>query len=83
MRVASNTGPESCAAVREDRGKALTADWVGQPLSGEYQLRSANVLRPAEVNTARGIHKRCTSKGEEWLSMRRGGAAKFKPCLSG
>jgi len=51
--LASHTGPESCAAVREDRGEALTGECVGQPLSGENQLRGADVLRPAEGNTAR------------------------------
>jgi hypothetical protein len=50
--VANHTGPESCAAVREDRGEALTGECVGQPLSGENQLRGADVLRPAEGNTA-------------------------------
>jgi hypothetical protein len=49
--VANHTGPESCAAAREDRGEALTGECVGQPLSGENQLRGADVLRPAEGNT--------------------------------
>ena len=43
--LASHTGPESCVAVREDRCEALTGECVGQPLSGENQLRGADVLR--------------------------------------
>ena len=50
--LASHTGPESCVAVREDRCEALTGECVGQPLSGENQLRGADVLRPSEGNTA-------------------------------
>jgi hypothetical protein len=56
--VADYTGPESCAAVREERGEALTGECVGQPLSGENQLRGADVLRPAEGNTARVANAR-------------------------
>ena len=50
--LASHTGPESCVAVREDRCEALTGECVGQPLSGENQLRGADALRPSEGNTA-------------------------------
>jgi hypothetical protein len=50
--VANHTAPESCAATREGRSEALTGDSVGQPLSGENQLRSADAFRPAEGNTA-------------------------------
>jgi hypothetical protein len=50
--LASRTGPESCVAVREDRCEALTGECVGQTLSGENQLRGADVLRPSEGNTA-------------------------------
>jgi len=50
--LASRPGPESCVAVREDRCEALTGECVGQPLSGENQLRGADVLRPSEGNTA-------------------------------
>ena len=50
--LASHTGPESCVAVREDRCEALTGECVGQPLSGENQLRGADVLRPSEGDTA-------------------------------
>ena len=50
--VASHTGPESCAAVREERGEALTGDCVGQPLSGVKQLRDADAFRPVEGNMA-------------------------------
>lgn len=39
--VAIHTGPESCVAVREDRGEALTGDSIGQPLSRErIQIRT-------------------------------------------
>jgi hypothetical protein len=51
--VANHTDPESCAATREGRSEALTGDSVGQPLSGENQLRGADAFRPAEGNTAR------------------------------
>ena len=33
--VANHVGPESCAAVREGRGEALTGVRAGQPLSRE------------------------------------------------
>jgi hypothetical protein len=56
--AASHTGPESCAAAREGRGEALTGECVGQPLSGENQLRGADVLRPAEGNRARVVNAR-------------------------
>ena len=49
--VANHTDPESCAATREGRSEALTGDCVGQPLSGEKQLRGADAFRPAEGNT--------------------------------
>ena len=55
--IASHTGPELCATIREDRGEALTGECVGQPLSGENQLRGADVLRPAEGNTARVVNR--------------------------
>ena len=32
---ANHTGPESCAALREERGEALTGGGAGQPLSLE------------------------------------------------
>jgi hypothetical protein len=48
---ANHTGPESCVAVREGRGEALTGESVGQPWSGESHLRGADALRPAEGNT--------------------------------
>jgi hypothetical protein len=47
--LANRTVPESCAAVREDRGEALTGECVGQPLSGETQLRGADVNRNLSV----------------------------------
>jgi hypothetical protein len=58
--VASHTGPESCVTVREGCGEALTGECVGQPLSGENHLRGADVLRPAEGNTARVVIARRT-----------------------
>src|SRR4029453_4819445 len=36
--VAIPIGPESCAAVREGRGEALTGECTGQPLSRERVL---------------------------------------------
>ncbi len=36
--VAIHIGPESCAAVREGRGEALTGECTGQPLSRERVL---------------------------------------------
>jgi hypothetical protein len=36
--VANHIGPESCAAVREGRGEALTGECTGQPLSRERVL---------------------------------------------
>jgi RNA-directed DNA polymerase len=59
--LASHTGPESCVAAREGRGEALIGERVGQPLSGENQLRGADVLRPAEGNTARVVIARHAS----------------------
>ena len=42
-----------CSCQRT-RSEALTGDSVGQPLSGENQLRGADAFRPAEGNTANG-----------------------------
>ena len=58
--IASHTGPESCVATREGRDEALTGGCVGQPVSGENQLRGADVLRPAEGNTARVVNAKPT-----------------------
>ena len=55
--LASHTGPESCVAVREDRCEALTGECVGQPLSGENQLRGADVLRPSEGDLEPGMRR--------------------------
>ena len=41
--VANRTDPESCAASREGRSEALAGDSAGQPLSGENQLRGADL----------------------------------------
>jgi hypothetical protein len=40
--VAIHIGPESCAAVREGRGEALTGECTGQPLSRERVLLGAD-----------------------------------------
>jgi hypothetical protein len=44
--VASHTGPESCAVVREGRGEALTGECAGRVLSREIdgQLRGADAV---------------------------------------
>ena len=49
--VATRTGPESCAAVREGRGEALTGVRAGQVLSRVIHapLREWWVLRGADV----------------------------------
>ena len=50
--VAIHIGPESCAAVREGRGEALTGECTGQPLSRESTLISgADVVPLTEGNT--------------------------------
>jgi hypothetical protein len=51
--VASRTGPESCVAVREDGGEALTGVRMGRVLSREShgQLRGADAVEAAEGNT--------------------------------
>ena len=36
--LASHTGPESCAVVREGGGEALTGERAGRPLSRETVL---------------------------------------------
>jgi hypothetical protein len=56
--VATHIGPESCAAVREGRGEALTGVRAGQPLSREKE-----VLAPgADAVSGSGRphpHRRC------------------------
>jgi len=49
--VATRTGPESCAAAREDRGEALTGVRTGQVLSRVIHapLRKWWVLRGADA----------------------------------
>jgi len=44
--VASDTGPESCAVVREGRGEALTGECAGRVSSreNEGQLRGADAV---------------------------------------
>jgi hypothetical protein len=44
--LATHSGPESCAVVREDQGEALTGVRAGRVLSREINLlRGADVLR--------------------------------------
>lgn len=42
--VAIHTGPESCVAVHEDWGEALTGERVGQPLSDEMTNRGVDAV---------------------------------------
>ena len=51
--LASPTGPKSCAGSREAVSEALTGECVGEVLSGERQIRGADVLR-----TSRRQHDR-------------------------
>jgi hypothetical protein len=70
--VANHTAPESCAATREGRSEALTGDSVGQPLSGENQLRSADAFRPAEGNTAHVViarHRSAPRRRRPWHAL--------------
>jgi hypothetical protein len=49
--VAIHIGPESCAAVREGRGEALTGECTGQPLSRERVLiLGADAVHKVEGN---------------------------------
>lgn len=52
-RVAIYADPESCAAVREDGGEALTGEHAGQPLSRERLIPGADTVTYVEGNTAR------------------------------
>ncbi len=50
--LASHTGPESCACIREGVGEALTGEHAGRPLSRESYLTSgADAVDRAEGNT--------------------------------
>ena len=57
--VATHTGPESCAVVREGGGEALTGECAGRVLSREIHaprqrvLRGADVVEEAEGHTGR------------------------------
>jgi len=57
--VASHTDPESCAAVREGRGEALTGECAGRVLSREIcgQLRGADA-----VETGGRPHRSCRQR---------------------
>ncbi|SRR6266498_645493 len=53
-RLATDTGPESCAGVRKDQGEALTGEWAGRALSRERtQLQGADA-----VDTSGRLHRR-------------------------
>ena len=54
-RVAIYADPESCAAVREDSGEALTGEHAGQPLSRERLIPSADTVTYVEGNTQRYV----------------------------
>jgi len=49
--LATHTGPESCVAVREDGGEALTGESAGRPLSREIHAPSVKrrAFRGADV----------------------------------
>jgi hypothetical protein len=57
--LASHTGPESCAVVREGRGEALTGERAGRVLSREIcgQLRGADA-----VETGGRPHRSCRQR---------------------
>jgi hypothetical protein len=61
LSACGGTAVSHARRAREGRGEALIGECVGQPLSGENQLRGANVLRPAEGNTARVVVERQAS----------------------
>jgi len=51
--LASHFGPESCAAVREGCGEALTGETTGQPLSREIsELEMPTLFSQTEGHTA-------------------------------
>jgi len=50
-RVAIYADPESCVAVREDGGEALTGERTGQPLSRERLIPDADTVTYVEGNT--------------------------------
>ena len=52
-RVAIYADPESCTAVREVGGDALTGEHAGQPLSRERLIPGADTVTYVEGNTAR------------------------------
>lgn len=70
--LASHTGPESCAGIREDAGEALTGVHTGQPLSCEIRCtRTPTLLSEAEGNTEHGDRREsCTGPAQsKTLSM--------------
>ena len=64
--VATRTGPEPCAGIREGDGEASAGERIGQPLSRENKIVSgADVLRITEGNMGRG-HYREHPSGPAW-----------------
>jgi hypothetical protein len=50
--VATHSGPESCAVIREGFGEALTGERIGQPLSRERsEVPGADMVLSMEGNT--------------------------------
>ena len=54
-RVAIYADPESCAALREDGGEALTGERTGQPLSRERLIPDADTVTYVEGNTQQRV----------------------------
>lgn len=63
---ASHTGPESCAAVREGRGEALTGERAGRPSSREMHApsRKRRVLQGADAVEVSGRPHSTCREGE-------------------
>ena len=97
--VATHTGPESCANVREGRGEALTGERVGQALSREsHYLLDADMVQFMEGNTTRGAMRAsgrsgvvidpgmcgCSLRGNrEVLASGQGGTRRGDPLVRG
>ena len=62
--LANHTGPESCVAIREDSGEALTGERTGQPSSRESLiLPDADVVINTEGNMGSAITRALTQSG--------------------
>ncbi len=71
--VATRSGPESCAVVREDGGEALTGVHVGRAIEPRNQWsRGADVVAKAEGNIGGSVIASCrwTPRGQENPGMR-------------